>query len=83
MAVKIKFLSYLEAEISPKIFLRQPFCKIQDGGHIGLGANGNFVFLIADTIRFPKMYNKNPAKLHSEPDYTHYRANEQLDPQCS
>jgi len=49
--------------------------KIQDGGHIGIRANGNIVFLIAYTMKFPKMYSfatlhmhKNPAKLHSEPD---------------
>jgi len=46
---------------------------MQDGGHIGLGANGNIVFLIAYAISFPKMYSfhtlhKNPAKVHSEPD---------------
>ena len=61
-------------DIDQKPFSRQPFCKIQDGGQIGLGANGNIVFLIAYTIRFPKMYSfdtlqKIPAKLHSEPDY--------------
>jgi len=47
---------------------------MQDGGYIGLGANGNIVFPISHTIRFPKMYSfrtlhKNPAKVHSEPDY--------------
>src|SRR6218665_1307984 len=30
---------------------------MQDGGHIGLGANGNIVFLIAYTISFQKMYS--------------------------
>jgi len=49
-------------------------CKIQDGGHIGIKANGNIVFLIAYTMKFPKMYSfdtlhKHPAKWHSEPDY--------------
>src|SRR6218665_2196632 len=49
---------------------------MQEGGHIGLGANGNIIFPIASTISFPKMYtgsfhalHKNPAKVHSEPDY--------------
>ena len=56
LAVKIKFLRYLEADILTKTFLRQPFCKIQDGGHIALGTNGNIVFLIAYRIRLPKMY---------------------------
>ena len=51
-----------------KPFLRHPFCKIQDGGHKGLGANGNIVFLIAYAIMFPKMYSfhtlhKNPTKV--------------------
>ena len=54
LAVKIKALGYLEAEILTKTFFTQPFCKIQDGGHIGLEANGNIVFLIAYTIRFPR-----------------------------
>ena len=61
-------------DVAENLFLRQPFCKIQDGDHIGLGANGNITFLIADAIRFPKMYSidtlhKSPAKLHSETDY--------------
>ena len=73
LAVKINFLRYLEAEILTKTFLRQPFCKIQDDSHIGLGANGNIGCLIAYTIMYLKMYifdtiHKNPAKLHSEPD---------------
>jgi len=47
---------------------------MQDGGHIGLGENGNIVFLIAYAISFPRMYSfytlhKNPAKVHSEPDH--------------
>jgi len=49
---------------------------MQEGGHIGLGANGNIIFPIASTISSPKMYtgsfhalHKNPAKVHSEPDY--------------
>ena len=50
------------------------FCKIQDGWHIGIRANGNIIFLIAYTIKFPKMYSfdtlhKILATLHSEPDY--------------
>jgi len=48
---------------------------MQEGAHIGLGANENIVFLIAYTISFPKMYSfhtlqKIPTKLHSEPDYS-------------
>ena len=31
--------------------------KMQDGGHIGVGANVNIVFLIAYVISFPKMYS--------------------------
>ena len=63
----MKALGYLEAEILTKNYFRQPFCKVQNGGHKGLGANGNIVFLIAYELRFPKMYNfetlhKNPAK---------------------
>ena len=44
------------------------FCKIQDGGHTGIRANVNIVFLIPYSIKFPKMYSfdtlhKNPAKV--------------------
>ena len=40
---------------------------------LGIRANGNIVFLVAYTIKYPKMYSfdtlhKNPAKLHYEPD---------------
>jgi len=40
---------------------------------MGLGVNGNIVFLIAYIMSFPKMYSfhtlqKVPAKLHSELD---------------
>jgi len=38
-------------------YVRLPFCKIKDGGHIGLGANRNIVFLVAYIIMFPKMYS--------------------------
>jgi hypothetical protein len=44
LVVKIKALGYLEAEILTKTFFTQPFCKIQDGGHIGLEANGKHCF---------------------------------------
>ena len=42
---------------------------------MGIRASGNIVFVIAYTIKFPKMYSfdtlhKNLAKLHNEPDYT-------------
>ena len=43
----------------------QPFCPMQDGGHIGLEANGNIVFLIAYTISFSKMYSFHT--LHKNP----------------
>jgi len=65
---------FISGDINENPFIRQPFCKIQDGGHVGIRANGNIVFLVAYTINFPKMYSfdtlhKNPAKLHYEPDY--------------
>src|SRR6218665_268393 len=49
--------------------------KMQDGCHIGVGANLNIVFLIAYVISFPKMYSfhtlqKILTKLHSELDYS-------------
>jgi len=52
---------------------------MQDGGHIGLVANGNIVFPIAYTISFPKIYSfhtlhKNSAKVHSA-WYTNMRSN--------
>ena len=72
LAVKIKFLGYLVAGILTKTPFTAAILKIQDGGHKGLGANGNIGFLIAYTITFPKMYSfqtlqKNPTKLHNEP----------------
>ena len=41
---EIKFLCYLEAEIDENRFVRKPFGKIQDGGHIVNRANRNIVF---------------------------------------
>src|SRR6218665_3940320 len=35
----------------------QPYCEMQDSDHIGLGVNGNIVFMIACAIGFPKMYS--------------------------
>ena len=49
LAVKIKFLCYLEAEILTKTVLYcSHFVKmIRCGGHIRIGANGNILFLVA------------------------------------
>src|SRR6218665_2428176 len=50
-------LCYLQAEIFTKTcFMAAILNKMQDGGHIGVGANENIVFLIAYIISFPKMY---------------------------
>jgi len=51
-------LCYLQAEIFTKTcFMAAILNKMQDGGHIGVGANENIVFLIAYIISFPKMYS--------------------------
>lgn len=46
LAVKIKALGYLEAEILISIFM-VTILKIQDGSYIGIRANGNIDFLNA------------------------------------
>ena len=68
------YVLFISGYIDENPFIRHPFCEIQDGGHVGIRGNGNIVFLVAYTIKFPKMYSfdtlhKNPTKLHYEPDY--------------
>ena len=68
------FQKYLAEIFTKTCFMAAILNKMQDGGHIGVGANVNIVFLIAYVISFPKMYSfhtlqKIPTKLHSELDY--------------
>src|SRR6218665_3735975 len=68
------FQKYLAQIFTKTCFMAAILNKMQDGGHIGVGANVNIVFLISYVISFPKMYSfhtlqKIPTKLHSELDY--------------
>src|SRR6218665_1115263 len=68
------FQKYFAEIFTKTCFMAAILNKMQDGGHIGVGANENIVFLIDYVISFPKMYSfhtlqKVPTKLHSELDY--------------
>src|SRR6218665_134411 len=69
------FQKYLAEIFTKTCFMAAILNKMQDGGHIGVRANVNIVFLIAYVISLPKMYSfhtlqKIPTKLHSELDYS-------------
>ena len=49
------FQKYLAGIFTKACFMAAILNKMQDGGHIGVGANVNIVFLIY-IISFPKMY---------------------------
>ena len=51
------FQKYLAEIFTKTCFMAAILNKMQDGGHIGIGANVNIVFLIAYVISFPKMYS--------------------------
>src|SRR6218665_2269015 len=51
------FKKYLAEIFTKTCFMAAILNKMQDGGHIGIGANVNIVFLNAYVISFPKMYS--------------------------
>src|SRR6218665_378988 len=51
------FQKYLAEIFTKTCFMAAILNKMQDGGHIGVGANENIVFLIAYIISLPKMYS--------------------------
>src|SRR6218665_2752479 len=51
------FQKYLAEIFTKTCFMAAILNKMQDGGHIGVGANVNIVFLNAYVISFPKMYS--------------------------
>src|SRR6218665_1579296 len=51
------FQKYLAEIFTKTCFMAAILNKMQNGGHIGVGANVNIVFLIAYIISFPNMYS--------------------------